>query len=450
MGFPYWMYIRFTVCESLFGERMLAESKVSRTFQVSLGKRIVCSLQDIIKDLKLLLFGKRTDFILFRQNELKDSFFDSWKLPNNSKTYSFYVEEKLDKYKSGNHYFGIPRIESGIKRRVTLRKRGNIYDIEERRFLQLLEKKLKNKYGQCISWQNMEETIQEARLIHNIYKKYFSKIFSKLNCKILITIVYYQPVLFPAYEAAKELGIQVVELQHGVINNHISYMFKDDNYHNIIVPDILLTFGDIHNTWVKLCNQTKAVAIGFPSQEKLIKQYEVIIPRENTIIFYPEPFSNYETLIDEFIKKNKKYDILIKLHPLQFGHIKEYFPILSKNKKAVFIDNQDKDIYYWLKYAKHHVMISSTVGLEAMAFDHCNVCIYENAPHEQTQCLLDWKIARGFNTAGELSLLIDNPMEERTDLRDVRNSLWKRHAKRNMESFFENAIKDWKGKSYDT
>ena len=87
-------------------------------------------------------------------------------------------------------------------------------------------------------------------------------------------------------------------------------------------------------------------------------------------------------------------------------------------------------------------MASTTVGLEAMAYDHCNVCIIESVPHEQTQCLLDWGVARGFRTVDELADLIQDPIEDKPNIQDVRGMLWKRDAKKNMEEFFQKMFED--------
>lgn len=435
-GFPYWQYIRFSVCESLFGDRHDIENKISGKLHVGFKKRLFFSMADIVKDLKLLLFSGRHELVVFRQTILKDNFFDSWDIPKNIRAYHFRVEEKLNEYRMADHYFGIPRIEKGLYRRFSRIIKKDNYDEKERDFLICLENRLKKQFGQSVSWSEMEEAIIDASLVHRFYKRYFKKIFEKLNCKAILTIVYYQGILYPAYEVAKEKGIKIIELQHGVINNHESYWFDDQRGINNYTPDYLLTFGDIHNKWIKLVGGSKAISVGFSYQESMIKKYENMTSRDDVVIFYPEAFSEYEKIIDQFIDKYKQYNTIIKLHPLQVGHVSEFFPLLSKNKNAMFIEEQDKSIYYWLKYARHHVMASTTVGLEAMAFEHCNVCIIESVPHDQTQCLLDWGVARGFKSVNELADLIHNPIGEKPYLKQIREQLWKKNAKNNIESFF--------------
>ncbi len=449
-GFAYWQYLRFGVCEALFGERHEIEKKVSGKIQINFSKRLLFAVTDILKDIRFFLLQSRCDLAVFRQAVLKDKFFDFWQMPEEIKTYSFRAEENINEYLIGEHYFGFPRIKKGLyfrlykvlKKKIFQTSSWNVFDTNERKFLVELEDRLKEQYGQSLSWQEMEEAVIDASITHNIYKKYFKKVFDKLQCKAILTIVYYQTVLYPAYEAAREKGIKIIELQHGVINNHESYWFEDRRGINNYTPDYLLTYGDIHNEWIKLVTDSRAVSVGFPYQEYMISTLKDIETKSDTVIFYPDSFPEYEDIIDQYIKKYRQYNVLIKLHPLQSGHIEEYFPVLSKNKDAVFINSQDKGIYYWLKYAKHHVMASTTVGLEAMAYDHCNVCIIESVPHEQTQCLLDWGVARGFRTVDELADLIQNPIEDKPNIQDVRGMLWKRDAKKNMEEFFQKMFED--------
>ena len=78
-------------------------------------------------------------------------------------------------------------------------------------------------------------------------------------------------------------------------------------------------------------------------------------------------------------------------------------------------------------------MASTTVGLEAVAFNHTNICIAENVPHEQTQPLMDWGIARGFSSANELMNLIQYPIS--TEYSEVRKALWENNAEKNIQKF---------------
>lgn len=438
-GFPYWQYLRFSLCESLFGNGHCIGKQIHEKSDCCIIKRLLFMTVDVLKDIRLLILGGKCDIIVFKERSLKNKFFDYWQIPENIKTYNFRTNQNPEECIIKEHRFGIPKIFIGLTCRLA-KLQKEVYDEKERAFLITLEDKLKKQFGQSMSYNEMEKIILHALKVHQCYKKYFERIFDKMKCKAILTIVYYQMELYPAYEIAKKKGIKIIEFQHGVINNHESYWFDDQRGINNYTPDYLLTYGEIHNQWIKLVNGSKAVSVGFPYQEYIINTLKEIKPKNDTVIVYPDSFPDFERVIDQFINQYKQYNVIIKLHPLQAGHALEYFPLLSKNKNAKFINSQDKSIYYWLKSATHHVMASTTVGLEAMAFDHCNVCIIESVPHEQTQCLLEWGVARGFKTAEELADLIQNPIEDKSNLQTVRERLWKRKGKENIESFIRNLI----------
>ena len=157
-----------------------------------------------------------------------------------------------------------------------------------------------------------------------------------------------------------------------------------------------------------------------------------------------------EQVIDEFanVAVQNGFRVILKLHPMQAVDPACYYPVLVNNKNIEIVAQQDKSIYYWLKLAKHHVMANTTVGLEAVAFNHTNVCIATNVSHVQTQPLLEWGVARGFATAGDLMQLIECPISG--DCSNARSGLWRPNAEQNIQMFFRNLkAQDWpEGKNY--
>ena len=91
-----------------------------------------------------------------------------------------------------------------------------------------------------------------------------------------------------------------------------------------------------------------------------------------------------------------------------------------------------------LRSKRYHIMPSTTVGLEAVAMPHTNICIAENVPHEQTQPLLDWGVARGFSTAAQLMELVRHPLQsENGVLEEKRKALWQPNAEQNIQDFLK-------------
>ena len=442
-GFYYWRNIRFIVCaSSLYGNRLKNEKKALQqrkrnflSYYISgFGMMLWLTIQECFRS------TPKAELLFLRDTRLSDKFFDYWALPNDITlaNYRFFsYEENSGK---GEHFIEWPKLKSAIiykfKEFLHLIKK----DKKERIFLYELEKRLIKVFGQSISAKEMEKIIQYNSISDKNYYAAFKKLFAKTGCNAINFKCYYQGCLFAAIKAANEIGITTIEMQHGAISNHQEYWFEDRRGLHNYTPDYLLTFGEAHNTWIKLVEGHKAIAVGYPFQEKMIKAVENIKTNEKEIMIYPVSDPRFEEVLDQFTNEITKlgYSVYLKIHPLEAVNVSVYYPVLSKNKNLQVITSQKEGIYYWLKKAKHHIMTSTTVALEAMVFDHANVCIATHVPHEQAQCLLDWGTARGFSTAEELKELILNPIDLTTEnAKKVRERLWRSNASENMKNIFQ-------------
>lgn len=440
-GVPYWQMLRFMVCEGAYSDRIEKEDFVA---QKTRKKRAVSMLLQYPAAYLRMVWKfcrlRPCDVICFRHIKNSDQrhyFIDTWEMPPEIKV--LMMDEIITKDTlscKDTCSIVVPFLKSQLKyylRKLShlQKKDGNEYD-----FLKQLEKKVREKFGRSVSAERMEQQIFRYVETNMEFERYYRALFQKVKCKAIVVAQYYQDALYPAYRVAKEFGIRVIELQHGVISNHEEYWFEDQRGLNNYTPDYFLAFGDAHITWIKLLPNTRAIPVGFPYQNQQIKKWDDLETQEKTIIVYPRPEPAFEKLIEEFVKLAAPagYRVIVKLHPLEAGNAAVYYPLLSNNERIELVTDQTKDIYYWLKIGKYHVMADTTVGLEAVAFDHTNICIATNVSHIQTQPLLDWGVARGFSTADELMQLVKNPESDKKQ--KMREGLWKSNAQENIQSFF--------------
>lgn len=443
-GFPYWATLRFSACESISGDLFSITNslQLQRNGIKKKALKFFYSYITAIRDRISLMKKGKADLIIFRYGELSDRFFDTWELPKGKKAINIRLIPYERGLKKRDIYNEIPHYKSMVKlffRQIFPEKK----DMSEGQFLVFLENKLKEQFGQSITATQMEKNILYNRAINGIYKKYYKRIYELVQPKAIVFECYYTDILYPAMEVAKEKGIKVIELQHGVVSNHESYWFDDQRGVNNCTPDFFLTFGNMHNSWIKLLSSTEIVTIGYPWQQKMLEEIQDVITEEKAVIIYPDTSQEFELIIDRFINNiaNYGYEIYIKVHPSQAKDFHSFYPILSRNKNARIIKSQNKSIYYWLKYGKHHIMASTTVGLEAMAFGHANIYICQAVPHDQTRCLIDWKVAQGFFSAEELMKKILEKKEINIAKRKkINQQLWKPDAKKNMEDFFSKLL----------
>jgi len=239
------------------------------------------------------------------------------------------------------------------------------------------------------------ETLQLIKLKYNlkindyrIIKSFFSRvkiykyIYKKMNIKYVFVVCYYSHI--PAIKAAKEMKIQIIEIQHGIIgSNHPAYNFNlklDQNY----FPDYILTFGkqDIETFKIsKFINYKKAHPIGnfyidylknnFIADTKLFNK----LSKWKKIVGVTLQLT-VETKLIEFIESAAVLNgevgfVLIPRQPV----LKDYSGLdLPEN---VFILTE-KDFYELMMYVDFHATVYSTCALEAPSLGVPNILVNIN------------------------------------------------------------------------
>lgn len=445
-GEPYWQFVRFTVFESIFSNRVYNKNQIRTNIKkLTLFKKLIKGyIYSWYSTLMMCFIGKH-ELICFKADKLKDRFYDYWKMPEDINSVFIRGNNEIDEFRFSQKYNILsPYIKANTRFELLRKMRKLKIDGYEYRFLQEIEKVFTKKYGRCISADYMQEQIQRYILYKKYYIPFFEKLFDKVKCKAIMVVWYYQMPMMIAYQVAKKRSIQIIELQHGVINNHQEYWFEDQRGINNNTPDYFLAFGKQHILWTKMLKSTLCLPVGYPYQEFMVNQLNHLHTESNLIIIYPESNDRFETLINEFVNRivEDGYRILMKLHPLQSDHFEIYYPILSKNKHIQVITDQSKGIYYWLKLGKHHIMANTTVGHEALVFPHTNICIATNVNHEQMQPLLDWNLARGFDSVEQLIYLIKSPSSD--DMIESKSKLWEPEGEKKIIQFLINMKQnDW-------
>ena len=437
-GIPYWQYLRGFVYNYVSLDRFEKETAAGN--KQKLHQKMSNWMYSGIKGIKSELALKKqtaVDVILFRIFEGPDRFYDYWNLPEKITAIRIMRNMAVEKASPpGIFYMGLPSAISAVTNFVQKKLHRRIRDEKEFRFLKELEQKVICRFGKCMTAGQMQELIQGYLNSKTILRWYYGRLFDHLKPRAIVVTMYPNSILYAAYEEARNRGIKIIALQHCLIYNHPWYWFEDQRGLNNPIPDYMLLFGRVHETWTKFPQNTTCVSVGFPFQEHELKRLEQFETDEKAVIVYPTSDERFEMVISEFIDKADPlgYKVIMKVHPgEESDNLEIYYPLLSKKKNLDIITDQSKGIYYWLKRGKHHVMVNSTVGYEALAVDGSNICIAQNVKHEMMQPLLDWGIARGFQTADELLELICHPLE--TDTLH-RRELWEENASENMERFF--------------
>lgn len=275
---------------------------------------------------------------------------------------------------------------------------------------QILVNNIENKINEVFSINvNISKIIKEKITQHisrcNIYKK----LILKLEVKTLILVVSYckQEIC----QAAKELGVKVIELQHGVISKyHMGYSYPTNRGVHYF-PDYLLVYGEY---WIRdyiPIAKENIINYGFEHFNNRKKALDNVEKIKNEILFISQGTIGNK-LSSEFFKvasKMKQYKFKYKLHPGEYCTWRKDYTDLYKAsllENVQIIDNSEIDLYYYFKKANIVVGVYSTAIYEAMGLE-CKVILVDLPGLEYMKELIATKVVNVANESKDIIKFIE-------------------------------------------
>ncbi|MGL5058023.1 MAG: hypothetical protein ACRC6A_11760 [Fusobacteriaceae bacterium] len=242
---------------------------------------------------------------------------------------------------------------------------------EEKFFLEKLKKEFEEKFGlkniSFLSCEMIKKTIISFQFNYSFYKRFFKK---KSPKKIYLVCSYGKE---PLIAAAQDLGIEVIEIQHGVMNQyHLGYHFPTNEKINYF-PDKILMFGDYwyKNTSLPLPEE-KIEIYGYPYMQLQIGKYRDTVKEKSDQVLFISQGTIGKQLTEkavEFAKENPNFKTVIRLHPGEFSRWETEYKVLFENrnlKNLEISDNNNKNLYEYLCESKYLIGVYSTVIHEAL------------------------------------------------------------------------------------
>lgn len=285
-----------------------------------------------------------------------------------------------------------------------------------------------------LTWQKKLQTIIWNYKVH---QKYFKKIITRINPKIIIEVVSYSINRGVMNELAAERGIPTVELQHGTMGDgHIAYNFLDAPKIPSF-PDYLFLFGAFWKETTRFPIPTeKIIVTGSPYfEERLAKYMQMkITPGTKKIILFISQgtigleLSQKATELSDLIDPNK-FKIKYKLHPGEYADWGNRYPGLASSSVEVVSTNSTKsnNLYDLFNEADYLVGVYSTAILEGIVL--CpNVFIFDLFGHEHMHQLYENGYAKLVSEASEIfKTLTDEKIEANS--RDMHESFWSKNSR---------------------
>jgi len=218
-----------------------------------------------------------------------------------------------------------------------------------------------------------------------IIKRFLRGILGKIQPEIIFIRCAYGRFNMALVQAARELGILTVELQHGIISQYpVGYVKEQESKNFDCIPNYLLTYGEMFTSIITrdyLFNKKNVITTGFPYLEKMKGEAPVIDQNLKKFVTYHDynVFVTSQWTVSEQVKKfvaelseriGPATGIIIKPHPRDesnYSSLKKYCNI--------YVTNKYDNTYEIFKVIDVHSTVYSTSGLEALAFGKPNIFI---------------------------------------------------------------------------
>ncbi len=232
--------------------------------------------------------------------------------------------------------------------------------------------KLSAEFGKSIDPCFIAAQIGGALLFREVYRPVFMRAISRMRTKVVVTAVQYNLFNFTLTEAAHDLGVRVVELQHGTIyKSHAAYNLPASG--SVYSPDYFLTWGDFWNRQMRNYPEKCSVSVGYPYLEQMFSKYESLQRKDGrcTILFISQA-NIADRLVDaacqlRCILPESNFRIIYKLHPNESLSWRMLYPKLTDSAVDV-VSNEEKNIYACFSEADVVVGSCSTSLVEGAAW----------------------------------------------------------------------------------
>ena len=230
---------------------------------------------------------------------------------------------------------------------------------------------------------------------------FYTKLLKKKKPKRIYLVINYG--LMPLIKAAKDLGVETIEFQHGTFSNyHLGYHFPGKKNRLEYIPDKFLVWEDF---WKRMCSlpfEEKNVEVyGFKHLENEKKQYSGIKKNPNQIIIVSQGVlgEKLANLILKNIEGLSPFTIFYKLHPSEFQVWRRYPSLLklAEFPNVKILDDNQIPLYRLLAESTYLIGVFSTVIYEGLHFG-CEILLVDLPGIEYMKNLLDTKKARMFRT----------------------------------------------------
>jgi len=378
-GLHYWDVFRQEVFETmLYSLRTPYINKSTKNSIKQIVYLLFLEIRSFVVFVKSIICKKRVFVFLASRNKKGSSVCDIQMLPllkvlshKDALLFESMLPENIQLYE-GYDYMN----DSRILRRLTSKR--NTFS-----FVQLAE--LCNEYFNVSYFSDSFFSSRYNAFISE--RAYYSFVFRALKVKrIFISQNAVQKAMF---SVARELGIDLLEMQHGVIyDGHMAYSYPrtiDQLEKKIYTPSFLLTLSDFWKKEVYLPG-AQLLTIGndnfVPSIMPFVNNKKLLVASSSAHGIFLTDF------LLEVLKTHicEGYSIIFKLHPNEYDR-KAYYDEKFKEVENIHVTTDEKNVEQWMSECESIFLIESTAAFEALQCGRKVIVLKESS--WQTMILLE-------------------------------------------------------------
>jgi hypothetical protein len=228
-----------------------------------------------------------------------------------------------------------------------------------------IEKEIEQKIGKYDLNSLFLKTVKMYKIEYFLY----SKLFSKLKPKKIYVVVSYS--FGSMIKAAKDLGIETIEFQHGNFSKfHFGYYFGEDKKNLDYFPDKFYVWNEY---WKNRIN--------FPIADEnvVVKKFDYLENRKK--LYSNKKIDNQAVVLSQGVfgdilaKKIldnwdyfKRFDLIYKLHPGEYERYKKYKNLMRLEKEFNIKIVKDIDLYELFSTSEYQIGVFSTAIYEGVEF----------------------------------------------------------------------------------
>lgn len=276
---------------------------------------------------------------------------------------------------------------------------------EQRGTLRAVSEQLSRQLGVPL---DLEALLRPAVLKFQVNYRLYRALFRRLKPKRLVVVVSY--AYGDAIKAAKDLGIETVEIQHGTFSRyHMGYSYPGSTRGLEYFPDRFLAWGRFWRDMEVLPLPPEAVQIsGFPYFNGLKDSCASIVRNDKRVVVLSQGALGCKIADQVYALRDvlSDFEIVYKLHPGEFARWQDYESLRKLAEQPNVRIAKQENLYELLAGAGYQIGVFSTAVYEGIGFG-CRTLLLDLPGVEYMADLVDQGLATLVRDPDELRVALE-------------------------------------------